>query len=184
MTRRSSVPGLSLPTLWLVLPLGAGILLLGGCQRQNSSQINYQMGERMTDGPMVYNVVQTTWRTQLGDLFNTRTPQNRFLMITLSATNSGGKETALPFFALEGPNGKEYKEVETGDGVDNWFGLLRTLNPAETRQGNLVFDVPLTSYRLRLTDGGEPGTEKMVWVEIPLRLDTDTSISMPAPGEH
>jgi hypothetical protein len=102
----------------------------------------------------------------------------------LSATNGGGKEISLPFFALEGPDGKGYKEVETGDGADNWFGLLRTLNPAETRQGNLLFDVPLTSYRLRLTDGGEPGTEKMVWVEIPLRLDTDTSISMPAPGER
>jgi hypothetical protein len=184
MIGRSSARGLSLPTLWLVLPLGGGILLLGGCKQQNSTQINYQMGERITDGPMVYNVVQTTWRTQLGSVFNAHTPQNRYLMIMLSATNGGGKETSLPFFTLEGSNGTEYKEVETGDGVDNWFGLLRTLNPAETRQGNLVFDVPLTSYRLRLTDGGEPGTEKMVWVEIPLRLDTDTSISVPTPGER
>lgn len=184
MIRRSSVRGLSLPTLWLVLPVCSGILLLNGCQRQNSTQINYQMGERITDGPMVYNVVQTAWKTQFGDVLNIRTPQNRFLLIMLSATNSGGKEISLPFFTLEGPNGAEYKEVQTGDGVDNWFGLLRTLNPAETRQGNLVFDAPLTSYRLRLTDGGEPGTEKMVWVEIPLRLDTDTSISLPTPGER
>jgi len=184
MIGRSCVPRLSLPSLWLVLPVGLGILLFSGCQQHNSAQIDYQMGERITNGPMAYNVVQTTWRTQLGDVFSTRTPQNRFLLIMLSATNGGGKEVSLPFFTLEGPNGKEYREVETGDGVDNWFGLLRTLNPAETRQGNLAFDVPLTSYRLRLTDGGEPGTEKMVWVEIPLRLDTDTSISMPAPGEH
>jgi hypothetical protein len=132
---------------------------------------------------VVYNVVQTVWRTQLGGLFSARSPENRFLLITLSATNGGGKEIALPFFTLEGRNGKEYKEMENGNGVENWFGLLRTLNPAETRQGNLMFDVPLTSYRLRLSDGGEPGTEKNVWVEIPLRLDTDTSISMPAPGE-
>jgi hypothetical protein len=184
MIRRSSVLGLLLHTLWPVLPMGFGILLLSGCQRQNSTRINYQMGERITDGPVAYNVVQTAWKTQFGDVFSNRTPQNRFLLIMLSATKGGGKEISLPFFTLEGPKGKEYKEVETGDGVDNWFGLLRTLNPAETRQGNLVFDVPLTSYRLRLTDGGEPGTEKMVWVEIPLRLDTDTSISMPAPGEH
>lgn len=184
MIRRSRGLGLTLPSLWLLLPLGGAILLLGGCQRQNSIQINYQMGERITDGPLVYNVVQTAWKTQLGDVLTTRTPQNRYLMIVLSATNGGGAEVSLPFFTLEGANGKEYKEVETGDGVDNWFGLLRTLNPAETRQGNLVFDVPLTSYRLRLTDGGEPGAEKMVWVEIPLHLDTDTSISMPVPGEH
>jgi len=155
-----------------------------GCTRpQNSTQINYQMGERIANGPVVYNVVQTVWRTQLGGLFNARSPENRFLLITLSATNGGGKEISLPFFTLESRNGKEYKEMEKGDGIENWFGLLRTLNPAETRQGNLVFDVPLTSYRLRLSDGGEPGTEKNVWVEIPLRLDTDTSISMPAPGE-
>jgi Domain of unknown function (DUF4352) len=184
MIGRLSVLGLSLPTLWLVLPLASAILPLGGCQRQNSAQIDYQMGERITNGPMVYNVVQTAWKTQFGDLFSTRTPRNRFLLIMLSATNSGGKEVSLPFFALEGSNGAEYKEIETGDGVDNWFGLLRTLNAAETRQGNLVFDVPLTSYRLRLTDGAEPGTEKTVWVEIPLRLDTDTSISVPAPGER
>jgi hypothetical protein len=139
------------------------------------------MGERATDGPVVYNVVQTIWRTQLGDLFNLRSPENRFLMITLSATNSGGKEVALPFFTLEGPGGKEVKEVENGEGVDNWFGLLRTLKPAENHQGIIVFDAPLTSYRLRLTDGGEPGTEKLVWVEIPLRIDTDTSVAVPAP---
>jgi hypothetical protein len=98
------------------------------------------------------------------------------------ATNGGGSEVALPFFVLEGPNGKEIKEEENGQGVDNWFGLLRTLKPAENHQGIIVFDAPLTSYRLRLTDGGEPGTEKLIWVEIPLRIDTDTSISVPTPG--
>jgi hypothetical protein len=142
------------------------------------------MGERATNGPIVYNVVQTVWKTQLGDLFNAHEPQNRFLLITLSATNSGGKEIALPFFTLEGPNGKEIKEVENGDGVDEWFGLLRTLKPAENHQGNLVFDAPLASYRLRLTDGGEPGTEKMVWIEIPLRIDTDSGIAAPGPGQN
>jgi hypothetical protein len=99
-------------------------------------------------------------------------------MITLSATNGGGKEVSIPLLTLEGDN-KEFRELENGDGVSNWFGLIRTISPAETRQGNIVFDVPLTSYRLRLTDGGEPGTEKFVWVDIPLRLDTDTSIEVP-----
>ncbi len=160
-----------------------GMTLLSGCAKpQNRPQINYQMGERITHGPLVYNVVQTVWKPQIGDLFSARTPENRFLMVMFSATNGGGKEISLPFFSLEGANGKNTKRSENGDGVENWFGLLRTLNPAETRQGNLVFDVPLTSYRLRLTDGGEPGTEKNVWVEFPLRLDTDTSVSMPAPG--
>ena len=156
----------------------AGGLLLTGCNKQNSVQINFQMGDRITDGPVAYNVIQTVWRTQLGDIFKTRVPENRFLMITLSATNGGGKEVSIPLLTLEGDN-KEYRELENGDGVNNWFGLIRTISPAETRQGNIVFDVPLTSYRLRLTDGGEPGTEKFVWVDIPLRIDTDTSIEIP-----
>src|SRR5579863_4075892 len=156
----------------------AGGLLMSGCNKQNSVQINFQMGDRITAGPVVYNVIQTMWRTQLGDIFKTRVPENRFLMITLSATNGGGGEISVPLLTLEGA-GKEYRELENGDGVNNWFGLIRTISPAETRQGNIVFDVPLTSYRLRLTDGGEPGTEKFVWVDIPLRIDTDTSIEIP-----
>jgi hypothetical protein len=158
----------------------AGGLLLTGCNRQNSVQINFQMGDRITAGPVVYNVIQTMWRTQLGDIFKTRVPENRFLMITLSATNGGGRDVSVPL-TLEA-DGKEFRELENGDGVNNWFGLIRTISPAETRQGNIVFDVPLTSYRLRLTDGGEPGTEKFVWVDIPLRLDTDTSIEVPGAG--
>jgi hypothetical protein len=173
---------LPLQSLWLVLLVIFAGLTLAGCQKQNSEQINFQMGERITAGPMSYNVVQTVWRTQLGDMFNVRMPDHRYLLIMLSVTNGAGKEVSIPFFTLEGPNRQEYKEIEKGEGVDNWFGLLRNLNPAETKQGNLLFDVPLTSFRLRLTDGGETGSEKFVWVDIPLRLDTDTSVPVPSPG--
>jgi len=176
--------GSFVPPLAFLIPLGAALLVLTGCKRETPAQTVYSMGERATDGPIVYNVVQTVWKSQLGDLLNTRVPQNRFLVITISATNSGGRELALPFFTLETSNGQEIKELENGDGVENWFGLLRTLQPAENHQGNIVFDAPLSSYRLRLTDGGEPGTEKLVWVEIPLRMDVDTSVSGPAPGPN
>jgi hypothetical protein len=167
--------------VWLLVPL---ILSASGCTKDTPAQSVYQMGDRAAVGPISYNVVQTVWKPQLGELFNVRSPQNRFLLITLSATNGGGSDVALPFFVLEGPNGKEIKEEESGDGVDNWFGLLRTLKPAENHQGVIVFDAPLTSYRLRLTDGGEPGTEKLIWVEIPLRIDTDTSVAVPTPGQR
>jgi len=160
----------------------AGLSLAGCNRRQTSEQLNFSMGERVTTGPMVYNVVQTVWRTQLGDIFKVRTPDHRFLLISLSATNGGGKPLSIPFLTLEGPNREQYPEQQNGDGVDNWFGLLRDIAPAETKQGNIVFDVPLTSYRLRLTDGGEPGMEKYVWVEIPLRMDTDSSVFSPLPG--
>jgi hypothetical protein len=113
-----------------------------------------------------------------------RVPDHRYLQIMLSATNGGGHQTSVPFFTLEGPNREEYKELEKGDGIDNWFGLLREIAPAETRQGNIVFDVPLASYRLRLTDGGEPGTEKFIWVDIPLRMDAGSTVATPIPGSR
>jgi len=172
-----------LPPLWIFAPALLAALLLAGCnKKQTSEQINYSMGERITAGPMVYNVVETVWKTQLGDLLRARVPERRFLLIRLSATNSGGRPVSVPFFTLEGPNRETYRELENGDGVDNWFGLLRDIAPAETKQGNIVFDAPLTSFRLRLTDGGEPGTEKYVWVDIPLRMDTDSTVSTPLPG--
>src|SRR5690242_19699223 len=93
----------------------AGGLLMAGCNKQNSVQINFQMGDRITAGPVVYNVVQTMWRTQLGDIFKIRVPENRFLMITISATNSGGREVSVPLSTLEGDNGKEYRELDSGD---------------------------------------------------------------------
>ena len=62
------------------------------------------------------------------------------------------------------------------------MGLLRTLSPAQTLEGKLLFDVPLTSYRLRLTDGAGPGIEKYGWVSIPLRMDVDTDVPTPLPG--
>lgn len=171
-----------LPSLWPLLLVAVAWSSLSGCKKQTSEQINYQMGERIAAGPMVYNVVQTTWRTQLGDVFRIRVPERRFLLVSLAATNSSSKGLSVPFFTLEGPNREEYRELESGDGVENWFGLLRDIGPGQTKQGTIVFDAPLTSFRLRLTDGGEPGTEKFVWVEIPLRMDTDTSVSTPLPG--
>jgi len=172
----------ALPAVCLLTVALAAGLPLAGCKRQNSEQINFRMGERVIATPMVYNVVQSTWRTQLGDIFKMHVPEHRYLLITLSATNGGGHQVSVPFFTLEGPNRQEYKELENGEGIENWFGLLREIAPAETRQGNLVFDVPLSSYRLRLTDGGEPGTEKFVWVDIPLRMDTDSTVDTPIPG--
>jgi hypothetical protein len=171
------------PSLWLFSLAVTAVLTTSACGRkQTSEQINYAMGERITAGPMVYNVVQTVWKTQLGDLFKVRVPDQRFLLISLSATNTSGKPVSLPFFTLEGSNREPYPELENGEGIDNWFGLLRDIAPSETKQGNIVFDVPLTSFRLQLTDGGEPGMEKYVWVEIPLRMDTDSSLSTPLPG--
>jgi len=141
------------------------------------------MGDRVAVGPLTYNVIETAWRSQLGDEFKVRMPEQRFLMITVSVTNGGGRDISVPLLMLENQNGKQYLEADSGEGVDSWFGLLRTLNPAQTQQGRLLFDVPLGSYRLRLTDGGEAGSEKYAWVAIPLHIDPETfSNPLPEPS--
>ncbi|MGH9594417.1 MAG: hypothetical protein ACRD5L_15105, partial [Bryobacteraceae bacterium] len=82
---------------------------------------------------------------------------------------------------LEGPDGRTYQELANGEGVDNWFGLLRTISPAETQQGHILFDVPLTSFKLRLPSG-DLSSDRAAWVRIPLRMDTDTPVPAPIPG--
>ena len=173
---------LTLSSLCL-LTIASAVLPLAGCKKDESQQTNFQMGERVIATPLVYNVVQTVWRTQLGNLFKVQVPEHRYLQISLSAINNGGRPVTVPFFTLEGSNREEYHELQNGDAVDNWFGLLREIAPGETRLGNIVFDVPLASYRLRLTNGGEPGSERLVWVDIPLRIDTDTGVTTPLPGQ-
>src|SRR5262249_10193568 len=74
---------------------------LGGCgSRDNSLRIDYPMGERVTVGSLTYNVVETAWRSQLGDAFKIRIPDQRFLLITLTVTNGGGRLISVPLLTL------------------------------------------------------------------------------------
>jgi hypothetical protein len=155
------------------------VLLLGGCQQPRQTRTEFSMGERVRIGELTYSVVESAWRTQLGESFKIRTPENRFLLIKVSVTNGTGKDVSIPLLTLEGNNGQTYREIAEGEGVDNWFGLLRTISPGQTQQGNVVFDVPLTSYKLRVPDINETGFEGYASVQIPLRMDPDVPIQSP-----
>lgn len=174
MMKRAPIP--------LLLTLGA-CLCLPGCRNREVGRREYQIGERVSAGPLTYNVIEKVWRSQLGEGFQIRVPQNRFLLITVSATNSGGGEVSVPILQLEDPEGKLYSEVESGEGVDNWIGLVRTIEPAQTLQGRLVFDVPLSTYRLRLSDG-DPASGHFVYVQIPLQIDADPPVEPPSVGRQ
>ena len=162
----------------LLVPLA---LLLAGCQREAEQKLSYAMGERVTNGPLTYVVVESAWSMQLGDVLQARVPQNRFLVLTISVTNGGGAPVSLPLLSLEDGNGKQYKELSDGTGVSNWMGILRTIDPGQTQQGKLLFDVPLTALKLRMPNDGEPGYEKFAIVDIPLRIDSEDTTT-PLPG--
>ena len=164
--------------LKLVLPL---MLLLTGCEQQARTNLNYEMGERVAIGPFTYTIVENSWRSDLGEGFQVRSAKNRFLILNISVTNGGGSEASVPMLALEASNGQLYQEVSDGTGLSNWLGILRSVKPAETLQGRILFDVPLGAYRLRLPDGGESGYEKYSWVTITLNLDS-TTVQAPLPG--
>src|SRR5665213_265825 len=163
----------------LVGSAALSVLFLGGCQKAQNTRSEFSMGERVPVGQMTYSVIESSWRTQLGESFKTRTPENRFLLIKVSVTNGTGKDVSIPLLTLEGNNGQTFREIADGDGVDNWFGLLRTISPGQTQQGNVLFDVPLTSFKLRVPDVNETGFEGYASVLIPLRLDSELPIQAP-----
>lgn len=166
----------------LPVSIAFACLLLAGCGRSSSAQIDYTMGEKVTVGPLTYSVNDATWKGQLGEGYQVRTPNQRFLLLSVSVTNGGGGDVSIPLLQLEDSGGHRYQEVPNGDGVDQYIGILRNISPAQTLQGRLVFDVPLTSYRLRVVDGGDPAFEKFAWVQIPLNLNADTPLLTPLPG--
>src|SRR5579862_9761134 len=162
----------------------AGWLSLTGCSHPNSTQIDFAMGEKVPVGLLTYSVIDSTWMPQLGEGYKIRSPNQRFLLLTVSVTNGGGQEVSIPLLKAEGSNGQIYTEEPNGEGVEQWIGILRTIGPAQTLQGRLLFDVPLTSYRLRLVDGADPAFEKFAFVTVPLNLNADTPVfTSPLPGQ-
>ena len=160
------------------------LLFLSGCQKTQETRADFSMGERAPVGQMTYSVVESTWKTQLGESFKVRTPEQRFLLINVSVTNGTGKDVSIPLLTLEGTNGQTYREIADGQGVDNWFGLLRTISPGQTQQGNVLFDVPLTSYKLRVPDVNDTGFDSYARIQIPLHLDADLPVQSPiAPSD-
>jgi hypothetical protein len=163
--------------------LTAPFLILAGCgQSSNSTPIDGAMGDKVKVGPLVYSVIDASWKGELGEGYKIRTPSQRFLLLTVSITNSGGNDVSVPMLQLEGNNGQSYQELANGDGVDQYIGILRNISPSQTLQGRMLFDVPLTSFRLRLVDGGEPGFEKYGFVQIPLNLNAESPVLSPLPG--
>ena len=167
-----------------VLALAGGAALaaaMSGCGSSSpiaSGGKLYRMGERVVAGRLIYTVLETEWLSAIGS----RVPKNKFLAIRVTVNNSGNIETAIPLLELLDPKGKIYREESDGAGLDEWFGMLRSLSATETAQGKLLFDVPQDGYKLNVTDGGEPGSEQTAAVDIPLQIRENGKV-IPPGGE-
>jgi Domain of unknown function (DUF4352) len=131
----------------------------------------HRMGERVNAGSLVYNVFEDQWKAQLGQGPDARVPKDRFFLVRLSVVNGGSSDLMVPILTLVDDTGQTYPELSNGDQVPQWTGYLRRVKPAETLQGNVVFDVAPKHYRLRVTDEASQNSRD---IDIPLTFASET----------
>jgi uncharacterized protein DUF4352 len=163
----------------LSLTAAGAAILFSGCGEQTFPVRTYPMGEKVMIGHLSYTVFETQWLTQLGDQAAPRIPQNRFFLVRASIVNGGGSEVISPNLTVEDDQGHVYQELSNGDGVPQWIGYLRQIKPADSAQGNLVFDAPPGHYKLRVLD---EDSNHAALIEIPLTFNAETP-ELPTPGE-
>jgi hypothetical protein len=130
----------------------------------------YQMGEPVKTGSLVYTVLDTQWLDQLGTSPNPRLPRNHFLAVRISVVNNGPVLAGISPLSVTDSRGVMYTELNDASGLPEWLGYLRTVRPAETLHGLVLFDVPTGDFRLRVSDDAEPEERKYAAVELPLEL--------------
>jgi hypothetical protein len=138
----------------------------------------FNLGERVELGHIVYVVFETQWMTHLGEGADARIPQHRFFLVRLSAVNSGGSDVTVPTMTITDDSGNTITELSDGTGVPQWTGYLRSVKPADSVQGNVLFDAPPRRYKLKITD--ETG-DRAALVDIPLSFGSETP-DIPTPG--
>jgi hypothetical protein len=148
-------------------------ILTIACSRSNDTVIGtFRMGEQVQAGPIVYTVLEANWKPALE---SGKMPKHRFLYVKVSITNSSGQQVAIPAFSLLDPKGTTYTEISEGlEQTTGWLGMLRSLKPAQTDQGLVVFDAPIGPYKLAMSDAGEVGRERYIHVDIPVQMEVES----------
>ncbi len=163
-----------------LFPAAAALVLsLGGCAERSLPVQTYAMGDKVFVGHLAYTILETQWLTQLGEGAAARIPQNRFFLVRASIVNGGGSEVVAPTLSIENDRGTVYPELSSGDGVPRWIGYLRQIKPADSAQGNLVFDAPPGHYKLRVLD---EDSNNAALIDIPLSFNPEMP-DMPVPGD-
>ncbi|MBI4890043.1 MAG: DUF4352 domain-containing protein [Acidobacteria bacterium] len=140
----------------------------------------HQMGAEAVVGDLAYNVTQAEWRDALDGVSGARVANARFLLVSISISNRGREAAHVPLLALVDKAGKETLESDKGDGVPQWMGLLRTVEPGESHSGTILFDVAGGEYKLKITSGGD--VEKEVTALVELKSQGPAAPANPAEG--
>jgi hypothetical protein len=159
--------------------LAAIALLAAGCAPKKKPETVYRMGEPVTVGPLTYTVLETEWRTELGEGVEQKIPKHRFLLLRLSISNASKEAAAAPLLNLEDAEGRPHRELTDVRAAAGWLGLLRLVAPGASLSGTIVFDVPPAEYRLRVASGGDLESERTALIEIPLTL-ASPAMDLPA----
>jgi len=154
--------------LLISIPLCAAVL--ASCGERPAEVRTYQLGQRAAVGHLTYVAMETQWYAAFGEGPGARAPQNHFLLVRLSVTNGGGSEASVPSLSVDDGSGHRFEELNNGDQVPDWIGMLRTLAPADTLRGNIVFDVPTGNYTLHISNEDE---KQEALVDLPLNLQRE-----------
>lgn len=147
--------------------------LLGGCKSSRTSRHDpkgYQMGESVRTGPLVYTVLDTEWFDQIGDSAAPRLPRDHFLAVRISVTNTGSLTSGIPPLTIANSRHVTYAEINEANDLPEWLGYMRSVKPAETLHGRILFDAPTGDYRLKVVDDAEPENQSSATIQMPLEL--------------
>jgi len=152
------------------------LVILAGCSSQDGETKSgggktYVMGSPAAVGPLSYTVLHSSWKETLETGDGVTTPKHRFLVLDISIASGGAEEAGVPLLSLVDEKGKETMEEQNMVGLTGWLGLMRVIRPVETLSGQIVFDVPMANYKLKVTSGGDPEKEVEAFIDIPLRLE-------------
>ena len=147
-------------------------LTLSGCQKQVQTGAAYKMGERVEVGGLIYTVLESDWRSQLGEGASAQVPKHRFLLIKLTVTNTGGQQRDIPLLHIENTKKEQFMELAEVKDLSGWMGMIRLMAPSGIEEGWIVFDAPPGNYNLRVVSR-EGEDEVARYVEVPLTLKDD-----------
>ena len=104
------------------------------------------------------------YRNQLSDnqLLN-QAPDATYLFVDLTVRNDDKQARTIAPFKLVDENGAEYETSSKAWSVKGGIGVLHSLNPAVSKRGYIVFDVPRGKhYKLKISGGYWSNDEALV----------------------